>query len=49
MTRTPSTVSMSRLNARRSVLFPHPDGPMIAVIFFSGMSTFTFLSACMDP
>jgi hypothetical protein len=29
--------------------FPHPEGPIRAVIFFSGISRFIFLRACLAP
>ena len=41
--RTPSTESSSRLKDLRSVVLPQPDGPMMTVIFRSGMSRVTFL------
>ena len=39
---TPSVVSIRRLSVRNRVDFPHPDGPMMQVICFSGNVTFTF-------
>ena len=37
--------SCIRLIARNKVLFPHPEGPMIAVIFFSAISALTSSTA----
>src|SRR5262245_850011 len=47
--RVPSTRSLSRLKQRNNVDFPHPDGPMNAVIFLLGISRLTSKSACFDP
>src|SRR5690348_8437258 len=38
-----------RLNTRSKVDLPQPDGPMIALTFFSGMSRLMFFSACASP
>ncbi len=35
-----------RLIVRRSVDFPHPDGPMIAVTALTGIAMLTSFSAC---
>ena len=43
--RTPSTKSHMRLNVRRSVDLPQPEGPMKAVARCSGISSETSLSA----
>src|SRR5690348_6427240 len=38
-----------RLNTRSSVDLPHPEGPMIAVTFLSGISMPMFFSAGASP
>ena len=38
-----------RLNTRSRVVLPQPDGPMIAVIRFSGISNVTSFSAWVFP
>lgn len=42
---TPSTRSFILLSDFKSVDFPHPLGPMNAVILFASISRFTFFSA----
>ncbi len=44
-----STRSFMRLIQRRRVDFPHPDGPMNEVTFFSGMSSEMFLRTSVLP
>ena len=39
--------SFSRLKQRRSVDFPHPDGPIRAVTLFLGIFIEMFSSACL--
>jgi len=38
-----------RLNERSSVLFPHPEGPMIAVTLFGAMARLMDRSAWCFP
>ena len=38
-----------RLNERRNVLFPHPDGPISAVTARRGMVSVRSVSAWRDP
>src|SRR4028119_2204357 len=47
--RTPGIRSFIRLMERRKVLFPHPDGPISAVTFRSGMVSEMSLSARVLP
>ena len=47
--RTPSIRSFSRLMQRSSVDLPQPEGPMKAVICFSGISIEISLSAFFSP
>ena len=47
--RQPSTRSFMRLRDFSSVDFPQPDGPMNAVILFSGISRLIPLSALKSP
>src|SRR5688572_756464 len=47
--RTPRMSSLSRLMERRKVDFPHPDGPMSAVIERDGSVRLMLLSACFSP
>ena len=41
--------SFIRLNERSTVLLPHPDGPMIAVILFLRIFRLMFLTALKLP
>jgi hypothetical protein len=41
--------SFMRLKQRRSVDFPHPDGPMTDVMAWAGTLTLMFLSAWKVP
>jgi len=45
----PSTTSCMRFNERRKVLFPHPDGPMMAVTDFGSMVIETPERAVNEP
>ena len=47
--RTIGTKSHMRLNVRRSVDLPQPEGPMNAVALFFGISSEMFLSAWKSP
>ena len=47
--RHPLTMSFMRLSVRSSVDLPQPDGPMNAVIWFSGMSMLMPWSAWNSP
>src|SRR5258706_15800043 len=48
-TRARGTVSCMRLRQRSRVDLPQPDGPMIAVTSFGGMSSVTSRTACVSP
>src|SRR6266550_8236040 len=48
-TRARGTVSCIRLKQRKSVDFPQPDGPMMAVTACCGISSDTFLTAATSP
>src|SRR5687768_18399245 len=47
--RTPGMSSLRRLIDRRKVDFPHPEGPINAVIDREGMVRVISLSACFSP
>ena len=47
--RAPGVRSCRRLIERRNVVFPHPDGPISAVIACRGMEHVTSCRACVGP
>jgi len=49
VTRTPAIRSFIRLNTRRSVDLPQPDGPMMAVIFLGAIAKETSMMAWKSP
>src|SRR4030065_1540837 len=49
LTRNIGTRSFILLRHLMNVLFPHPEGPIMAVTDLAGISKFTFFNACFSP
>src|SRR3990170_2658511 len=49
LTRNSGTRSFILFRHLINVLLPHPEGPIMAVTDFGGISKFTFFNACFSP